>query len=789
MLSSLLAKRLAIYEEDPDKIGEVEKTEDTFFQECKLVIEKNFIPVSEWKSLINYYIERCNNPYGSTLKQELSRLYEAMKLAILYCHHPDIFCFLDGANSDYIDGAVVFNMFYDNYVFYFDPIMVSPFFQALTTYASCLMMDRESADVSLYEKIFNVYELAKNNGNINFSDIHESVNSFMEIFTQYYKTNDKNIDTDTKIIEDQAEVCTKILRYEKQLSESNYSIEEFYDYINYLNTREFTYAACGLFRRILMYHPHNDSLWVKFLTNLKRYNLGGLTYDLGERAYNLSNIATELCPKNVPILQLKLLIMEMIGISDNIIDSQYIEMQKVPKNANDAVSLFCTYVYMLKRRVDKKSDLDYTIVVEMFSQQLNELNLVYGENFDSDGEFHRKFAYFCYAKAKHIDAGRQQYKYLLTTYPHKTYAYNWLEMIACERAYGDIGIARELYKESFKHVVDDMYTICTSYVQFEREEGNLYQLDDAVELANSYQQKSYRSKRGKKRTGNDNKKNENPNEGNETSFSKRTKQTSPERPKPKEILALRTPSASPPHLQRTTPSPPVREKSVDKDGFVIPYLPARTASPAVVNSQKVGVVTRSSAKLAIDMEKTSLINSELPSPENAMEIEGVNNIKINDETNTSNTLFIKNLHFSVTEEALKRTIEDVCKVKVTSVRIPKHNNSKPKGIGYVDLASEGDIQKAVVIGNTISFNNRKIEVLVSNSPFKKNKECPKVVVKSLPTVKVNFSAPKQILPRVLRKKKLTPIGETSKLSNSTEKAENSIKSPGKMTNDDFKKLF
>uniref|UniRef100_A0A913HF57 RRM domain-containing protein n=1 Tax=Strongyloides stercoralis TaxID=6248 RepID=A0A913HF57_STRER len=789
MLSSLLAKRLAIYEENPVKIDELEKTEDIFFQECRQAIEKNFTTVSEWKSLINYFIERCNNPYGSKLKHEISRLYEAMKLAILYCHHPDIFCFLDGANSDYIDGSIVFNMFYDNYVFYFDPIMVSPFFQALTTYASCLMMDKESADVSLYEKIFNVYELAKNNGNINFDDIHESVNSFMEIFTQYYKTNDKNIDTDSKIIEDQAEVCTKISRYEKQLSESNYSIDEFYDYINYLNTKEFTYAACGLFRRILMYHPHNDSLWVKFLTNLKRYNLGGLTYDLGERAYNLSNIATELCPKNVPLLQLKLLIMEMIGISDNIIDSQYNEMQKVPKNANDAISLFCTYVYMLKRRVDKKSDLDYTIVVEMFSQQLNELNSIYGENFDNDGEFHRKFAYFCYAKAKHIDAGRQQYKYLLTTYPHKTYAYNWLEMIACERAYGDIGIARELYKESFKHVVDDMYTICTSYVQFEREEGNLYQLDDAVELANSYQQKSYRKKRGKKRTGNDNKNIDITNEGNETTFGKRIKQTSPERPKPKEILALRTPSASPPHLQRTTPSPPVREKSVDKDGFVIPYLPARTASPAVVNSQKVGVVTRSSAKLGSDSEKTAIINSDLPSPETTMEVDGINNAKTFDERNASNTLFIKNLHFSVTEETLKKTIENVCKVKVTSVRIPKFNNNKPKGIGYVDLASDGDIQKAVLVGSTITFNNRKIEVLVSNPPPKKSKESSKVVNKPSPTVKVDFLVPKQILPRVLRKKKLTTTSEMGTLSNNTDKVENSTKSPGKMTNEDFKKLF
>uniref|UniRef100_A0A0N4Z8S5 RRM domain-containing protein n=1 Tax=Parastrongyloides trichosuri TaxID=131310 RepID=A0A0N4Z8S5_PARTI len=792
MLSSVLSKRLAIYEEDPIKISEVERTEDAFFQECKQMVEKSFMPVSEWKSWVNYHIKRCNNPSGSTLEMELGRLYETMKLAILHCHHPDIFCFLDGANCDYIDAETIFNMFYDNYVFYFDPVMVGPFFHVLTTYASCSMVDKESADISLYEKIFNVYELAKNNANINFSGIHESVDTFMKIFTEYYRGNDKNIDTDSKILEDQMELCAVIVRFEKQLNGSNYSLEEFYDYINFLNNKEFPYAACGLHRRILMYHPSNEAVWVKFLTNLKKFSLGGLAYNLGERAYSLSNIATGLCPKNVPILQLKLLIMEMTSVSDNIIDSQYCEMQKAPRNANDAVSLFCTYVYMLKRRVDKRSDLDYTIVVEMFSQQLNELNAVYGETFDSDGEFHRKFAYFCYAKAKHIDAGRQQYKYLLTTYPHKTYAFNWLEMIACERAYGDIGIARELYKESFKHVVDDMYTICTSYVQFEREEGNLYQLDDAVELANSYQQKSIRNKRGKKRNGNEgNKKTENFNDGNESTYSKRVKRTSPERPKHKEILALRTPSASPPHQQRTTPSPPVREKSVDKDGFVIPYLPARTASPAVVNSQKTGVLTRSSAKMVMDgIEKTNTSNNDVASPSTNMEIDGINNITISDDKNFPHKLYIKNLHFSVTEEMLKKTFEDVCNVKVASVFIPRHSNNKPKGFGYINLTSEGDIQKSLLVGNTISFNNRNIEVFISNPPSRKGKDVTKVVIKPPVPVKVDTSTIKHIVPRVLRKKKLVTSAENTTTGTSEENnGEGSSKSPNKMTNEDFKKLF
>uniref|UniRef100_A0AC35U6W1 RRM domain-containing protein n=1 Tax=Rhabditophanes sp. KR3021 TaxID=114890 RepID=A0AC35U6W1_9BILA len=822
MLDNELAKIQLQYITELEKVKANGDEKATFNFQMDF-IKKYPIHLNYWKSWIIQQAAKVENAEeGQRRLEEKKLLIEIVREYANHVYHVEMFdVFDDLVEKEYIDAKEIFNIFYERRIIFMDPSMTFNFTDHMQIWGRLYILENYEEENEVVDKILVLYDTAFTSVSEDIKKTFEAYTSFITSYEDHELIRDRDLDLIKSSYQSQLKFEGEIRRWEKVLSDKNPSYQMFHEYVNYLQMKEFNIAAYGARRRMLYLFPFKDLLWLKIVDLLKK-----------DRELTMARLMIEVgaqyCSTSIPILQSHLLLMETCEIPDNIIDGHWNKMVMIPTNAQDAISLFITYVYLLRRRIDKKANSEYTLIVEMYNRHVSHLTNVYGERFDADGDFHHKFAFFCYAKARDIETGRQQFRVLCTTLPHKTFAFNWLEFVRLERAYGEIHVAREIFKEAINHVVDDLYSITSSYVQFEREEGTLEQLDAAVAMANNAQQQSYKSRKKRAFDG------DRPQMKGDYDcevIHKKQKTRSDDHFQQKDILALRTPSVSPPLQQKSTPSPPVREKSVDKDGFVIPFLPPpRTPSPnmaamnnkaaneAIANGtkkntnfqyiQKPKTVKHVTSSPTEQSDKTteSVAKAEIKNDDVTMEAISTDDKKA--EKSTGVKLYIKNIHFSTTSEILKETIEKGCEVQVTDVYIPRHiNNGKPKGFAYVTVSSNEDSEKVLARGHNIMFEGRSIEVLIANPPrpggkklattYEKDKSKYAMTKDSKNMAsKASFDAPittrrqKLMTPRSIIKNELDAASSSTMVSSKQEPMDTeTIPTGSVMSNLDFKKFL
>jgi RNA recognition motif-containing protein len=81
-----------------------------------------------------------------------------------------------------------------------------------------------------------------------------------------------------------------------------------------------------------------------------------------------------------------------------------------------------------------------------------------------------------------------------------------------------------------------------------------------------------------------------------------------------------------------------------------------------------------------------------------------------------NKIYVGNLEFSVSEEELKKTFEDKG-VQVRTVNIIKDKyTGRARGFGFIEVDSEGEIQKAIEALHGQELNGRRLTVNKARKP-------------------------------------------------------------------------
>ncbi|KIH68407.1 hypothetical protein ANCDUO_01253 [Ancylostoma duodenale] len=270
---------------------------------------------------------------------------------------------------------------------------------------------------------------------------------------------------------------------------------------------------------------------------------------------------------------------------------------------------------MLRRRADA-TDKDFKKMAEMFEEGATSLVEWFGAHeWDQQAAYRRNWAYFAYTKLNDSKKGRQIWDDILASGGGR-FAEKWLEAVKLERQFGTAEGARKLLYKALNSVSDHPTLVYEYFIQFEREEGTLEQLDKALEKVNA--QAEHRASRAQSQKQ---KEESSPAKAHSrekhaaaksgaanASHRKRLAAESEENP-PAKKQVTNNPEGGPAPVQRTPPK--------DKDGFIMPMLPVKkmqelsvqTATPTSSTSNSTDQPAESSAMSANDQKFTVFISN------------------------------------------------------------------------------------------------------------------------------------------------------------------------------------
>ncbi|KAE9420108.1 hypothetical protein Angca_004893 [Angiostrongylus cantonensis] len=624
-----------------------------------------------------------------------------------------------------------------------------------------------------------------------------------EIWNSYLEFAGEKVDEDIRSVYEMTTSKMKdYSKYELKLAESDDSIDAFCEYLNYEKDQDDPVRIQSFYERILDKHPQDESVWFDYgqwcETKLKVHSTTCQVYKRAVRH----------CPYSCALWQQALLAMERAGISETEIDGLWTDARETISSAEDGRALYRTYLYMLRRRIDSENG-DFSKVAKVFEEGANSLIEWFGvHDWDHDGVYRRNWAYFAYTKLKDSEKGRRIWEDILASGGGR-FAEKWIEAVKLERQFGTLERSRKLLYKALNSVSDHPNVVFEYFIQFEREEGTLEQLDKALEKVNA--QALHRASRAQ---------------------SQKQKEAPSKLCKPTfyfvHVLQVGVFIFS---FQASTVNSDSTPK--DKDGFVMPMLPVKKPTTVVALESQVELA-EPAASTAVKEKFTVFVSNldfktkpeqiktviaffgkvrlvgrgmskltkgfgyvDLDTEENYREALAKDRILINgrpmlvgvDLLNDperrpvfkystgveKSKLFVRNVHYACTEDQLREAFAVFGEVK--AVRIVTHISGKPKGVAYVEFVSEEDAQKAVNAPEIVLLD-RKLVVAISNPPQKSGKtESSKSSTASVVGTSTDRKASLSMVPRGVK--------------TSSKKAVNGVNggSAKAMSNDDFRMLF
>lgn len=199
----------------------------------------------------------------------------------------------------------------------------------------------------------------------------------------------------------------------------------------------------------------------------------------------------------------------------------------------------------------------------------------------------------------------------------------WKESIDMERRFGNVENTRRLFYMAVNSVTDKPHDIFNAFIQFEREEGTLEELDKALEKVNLQARRLHHNQPQQKKSK----------KGQQHYQPKKRQQNFDE--DENQAVKKQKYSSNNNVIESTQPS-----EEVDKDGFKKPFLPApRTAVTTVKKSN--GKDTDTGETMEHDGNGTE-DNSNAPTSSTFQYSTGVE----------FNKLFVRNVDFACTEPQL-----------------------------------------------------------------------------------------------------------------------------------------
>ncbi|XP_076243028.1 spliceosome associated factor 3, U4/U6 recycling protein isoform X2 [Calliopsis andreniformis] len=506
--------------------------------------------------------------------------------------------------------------------------------------------------------------------------------------------------------------------------------------------------------------------------------------------------------------------------------------------ADDYRNLWLTYLEYLRRKVDPYSKEEEEKQLEILRNTFNRACEHLAKSFGLDGDPNCTILqYWARSEAIHgnnMEKARSLWADILSQ-GHSVTASYWLEYISLERCYGDTKHLRKLYQKALNSVKDWPESIANSWLDFERDEGTLEQMElcetktkEKLEKVSEERQKAQQisnhelsplqNKKGHKRRAEDT--------GRWKSLtispSKIIKTETQVKPKIRESrlkFDKKVDSDSDEQKPKIAPPPGFKapeddkmevdntENFNDKITAFISNLDYTATEEEVRNAlEPAGPITafkmirdykgRSKGYCYVQLSSAEALDKALELDRTP--IRGrpmfVSRCDPNKTTRASgfkyscslekNKLFVKGIPITTTKEEL----EEIFKVHgtVKDVRIVTYRNGHSKGLAYVEYEDAVTAGKALLATDGIKIGDKVISVAISQPPDRK--KIPIIEqessVKSLGGTTVSrttFGMPKTLLSMVPRTVKITSANDNAHAAKNN--------GPQKMSNQDFRKML
>ncbi|KOX76546.1 Squamous cell carcinoma antigen recognized by T-cells 3 [Melipona quadrifasciata] len=501
--------------------------------------------------------------------------------------------------------------------------------------------------------------------------------------------------------------------------------------------------------------------------------------------------------------------------------------------AEDYRNLWITYLEYLRRRIDRFSsneEKQLETLRNTFNRACEHLAKSFGLEGDPNCILLQYWARTEAIHGNNMEKARSLWADILSQ-GHSTTASYWLEYISLERCYGDTKHLRKLFQKALTSVKDWPESIASSWLDFERDEGTLEQMEicetrtkEKLEKIAEERQKTQQipnrelspiqNKKAFKR-----KQEETGKWKNLSNFPiKITKVETQMKPKMKEnhvnfekrlekkldVDVEQTSKIIPPPGFKAPEDEKLEidntQEMDDKITVFVSNLDYTATEEEVRNALKpAGPITmfkmirdykgRSKGFCYVQLSSTEAVDKALQL--DRVSIRGrpmfVSKCDPNKMTRSSgfkyscslekNKLFVKGLSVSTTKEDL----EEICKVYgvLKEVRIVTYRNGHSKGLAYVEFEDESSAAKALLAIDGMKIGDKVISVAISQPPERK-----KVPIKSLGGTTVSrttFGMPKTLLSMVPR------IVKTAATNGSATITGNGV--APKMSNQDFRNML
>ncbi|KAK0423513.1 hypothetical protein QR680_008182 [Steinernema hermaphroditum] len=235
------------------------------------------------------------------------------------------------------------------------------------------------------------------------------------------------------------------------------------------------------FELALSAHPAVILLWLKYLHWLDdSLRIPSQSVEVYERAALVNPMSSE-------IMQLALIAYERAGESPDRIEDMWEAAKNSIAEPDWGASLFTTYIFLLKRRVVQSGSEDFSIVGEAFEDGCTFLSHRF-RFWDQTFKYRLMHAYFHYSTTKNYGKfnfpARDIVRDILTT-GGSTQPKVAIEAISYERHFGrDMIRCRNMLYQLVNSVTENAFLLFDYFIQFEREEGTLEDLEKALAEVN-----------------------------------------------------------------------------------------------------------------------------------------------------------------------------------------------------------------------------------------------------------------------------------------------------------------
>ncbi|XP_066592775.1 squamous cell carcinoma antigen recognized by T-cells 3-like [Prorops nasuta] len=506
-------------------------------------------------------------------------------------------------------------------------------------------------------------------------------------------------------------------------------------------------------------------------------------------------------------------------------------------NAEDYRNLWLTYLEYLRRgiNVDSKEEENkqIDIIRRAYNNACEHLAKLFGLEGDPSCVILQYWARTEAIHANNMEKARSLWSDILSQ-GHSATAASWLEYISLERCYGDTKHLRKLYQKALTSVKDWPESIANAWIDFERDEGTLEQMElcelktkeklekVAEERQKSQQMSQYESSTAQHRKASKRKYDDGPKWKNLGSSPVKIiktegpslKQTEAASDKNTKLISGKEESskskvAPPPGFK-----PPETDKmDIDQSNFVDDKITVfvsnldYTATEEEVRKalEPAGPITlfkmikdykgRSKGFCYVQLNSTSAVDEALKLDRSPIRGRPMFVSRCDPDRTTRSTgfkyssileknkLFVKGLPVTTTKEEL----EQIFKIHGTlkEVRIVTYRNGHSKGLAYVEYDDVNSAAKALIATDGMTVGDKVISVAISQPPARKKTEEDLHQIKSLGSTSVSrstFGLPKTLLSMVPRNVKLVTNNGNDPSTSNTE-----ISKP--KSNQDFRNML